>query len=201
MIPPFRAAGVSERSHNIKYLTVAAAFVVFTGCVANDPPLPIYGEVPGFELTAENGQPFNKKLLDGKVWVADLIYTTCPGPCPRMSSLMRQVQQASSAMPDVQLVSFTVDPEHDTPAVLAEYATRYHAQPNRWHFLTGPREALNHLARDAFKLNSVDSGLNHSTRLVLLDSHSRIRGYYGTSEDNPLTQLVRDIKRVRGEKS
>jgi len=178
-----------------------AASLVLCGCISMGPPLPVLGQVPPFSLTAETGQPFDSKTLDGKVWVADLIYTTCPGPCPRMSSLMRQVQQLSSTIPDVRLVSFTVDPEHDTPAVLAQYAVRYRAQPERWRFLTGPREELNHLARDAFKLNTVDGSLAHSTRLVLLDRQSRIRGYYSTSDNDPVRQLVLDIRRVLGEKS
>ena len=114
---------------------------------------------------------------------------------------MRQVQQLSSTIPDVRLVSFTVDPEHDTPAVLAQYALRYHAEPCRWRFLTGPREELNHLALDAFKLNTVDGSLNHSTRLVLIDGQSRIRGYYSTSDNDPVRQLVLDIKRVIREKA
>ena len=114
---------------------------------------------------------------------------------------MRQVQQLTSAIPDVKLVSFTVDPEHDTPEVLAQYAARYHAQPERWSFLTGPRAKLNHLAFDTFKLNSVDGSLNHSTRFVLVDRKSRIRGYYGTSDEDPVQQLFRDIKRVLREKT
>src|SRR6266699_328853 len=176
-----------------------AALVVLAGCVAQQPPLPVYGQVPHFELTAETGQPFDGKSLDGKVWVADFIFTTCTGPCPRMSSLMRQVQQA--AIPGVHLVSFSVDPEHDTPAALSAYAARYHAQPERWHFLTGQREALDHLARDAFKLSNVDGSLVHSTRLVLVDRQSRIRRYYTTSDDDPAAQVVRDIKRVLAERS
>ena len=184
----------------MKFLAIAAVFVL-SGCAPKQPPLPVYGQIPAFELTAETGQPFDRKSLDGKVWVADFIFTTCTGPCPRISSLMREAQQATSAIPEVRLVSFTVDPERDTPAVLAQYAARYHAQPERWHFLTGPRDALDHLTRDAFKLGNVDGSLVHSTRLVLLDRQSRIRGYYGTSEDDPVVQLVRDIKRVLGEKS
>jgi protein SCO1/2 len=184
----------------MKFLAIAAV-LVFSGCAPKQPPLPVYGQVPAFELTAETGQPFDRKSLDGKVWVADFIFTTCTGPCPRISSLMREAQQATSAIPEVRLVSFTVDPERDTPAALAQYAARYHAQPERWHFLTGPRDALDHLTRDAFKLGNVDGSLVHSTRLVLLDRQSRIRGYYGTSEDDPVVQLVRDIKRVLGEKS
>ena len=89
-----------------------------------------------------------------------------------------------------------MDPEHDTPEVLAQYAARYHAQPDRWRFLTGSREDLNHLARDAFKLSNVDGSMTHSTRLVLLDRQSRIRGYYGTDQDDPVQRLVLDIKRV-----
>src|SRR2546426_8390702 len=182
-------------------LLVIIASVFVAACARKQPPLPIYGQIPAFELTAENGRPFDRNSLDGKIWVADFIFTTCTGPCPRISSLMRQVQQAASAMPDVHLVSFTVDPERDTPAALAQYAARYHAQPERWHFLTGSRDALDHLTRDAFKLGNVDGQLIHSTRLVLLDRQARIRGYYGTSEDSPVTQLVRDIKRVLAEPS
>ncbi len=183
----------------MKFVSIA---VLLTLVACSKPaPLPVLGQVPGFTLTAASGQPFDRKMLDGKVWVADFIYTTCPGPCPRMSSLMRQVQKASLMIPGVQLVSFTVDPEHDTPAVLAQYAGRYQADPNLWHFVTGPREELDHLARDAFKLSSVDGTLNHSTRLVLLDRQSRIRGYYGTTDDDPVVALVRDMKRVLAEGS
>jgi len=99
------------------------------------------------------------------------------------------------------LVSFSVDPERDTPPVLAEYAQRYHAQDGRWFFLTGARQTLDTLDRDAFKLGNVDGTLNHSTRLVLVDRHGRIRGYYGTSDESPVTAVLRDIRRLVAEKS
>src|SRR5258708_2927382 len=148
----------------MKIFSIAAVLMV-AGCVRQPPPLPVLGQIPGFELTAETGQPFDRKALDGKVWVADFIFTTCTGPCPRLSSLMHNVQQSVSGMPDVRLVSFSVDPEHDTPSALAQYAVRYHAQPDRWRFLTGPRESLDRLARNDFKLSNVDGSLVHSTRL------------------------------------
>src|SRR5437667_3712423 len=175
--------------------------LALAGCARREPPLPVLGSVNGFELTSETGEPFSRQSLDGKVWVADFIFTTCSGPCPRMSSMMRQIQQATSAIPEVRLVSFTVDPERDTPAALSAYAARYHAQPERWRFLTGPRDALHKIAREDFKLSNVDGSLVHSTRLVLLDRQSRIRGYYGTDQDSPVTELVRDIKRVLAESS
>jgi len=184
----------------MKYLVIPT-LLIFAGCVQREAPLPVYGQVPGFELTAQSGAPFSRQSLDGKVWVADFIFTSCSGPCPRMSSLMRQVQQATTGMPEVRLVSFTVDPERDTPETLTAYAARYHAQPERWSFLTGPRDRLDRITRDDFKLSNVDGSLVHSTRFVLLDRQSRIRGYYGTDQDNPVTQLVRDIKRVLAEQS
>jgi protein SCO1/2 len=177
------------------------SLLVLTGCLRMPDPLPVLGEVPPFSLTSEANQPFGRESLDGKVWVADFIFTSCPGPCPRLSSLMHQVQQSITGMPDVRLVSFTVDPKRDTPAVLTEYAARFHAQPERWHFLTGSQETLNRLTLTDFKLGSVDGSMIHSTRFVLLDRRSRIRGYYGTSDENPVQQLVRDIKRVLADKS
>jgi carboxypeptidase C (cathepsin A) len=109
------------------------------GC-RKEPPLPVYWQIPAFQLTAQSGQPFDSKSLEGDIWVADFIFTTCPGPCPRMSSQMRGVQSAVASMPDVKLVSFTVDPKNDTPTALAAYATRYRAEPGRWFFFTGDKE-------------------------------------------------------------
>ena len=123
-----------------------------------------------FLLTAQDGQPFESKWLDGHIWVADFIYTTCDGPCPMMSSQMRRIQdQTAAEMPDVRFISITVDPVHDTPPVLLEYAKHFKADFNRWRFLTGDQSALNDLALKGFKLNTVDGSLTHSTRFVLVD--------------------------------
>jgi protein SCO1/2 len=165
-------------------------------------PLPVYWQVPAFQLTAQSGQPFDSKSLEGSVWVADFIYTTCPGPCPRMSAQMRGVQTAIASMPGVKLVSFTVDPNHDTPAVLAAYAARYHAEAGRWFFLTGGRAALETLCRNGFKLGGVDGTLVHSTRFVLLDRQSRVRGFYNASgDDAAVPRLLHDIRTLVGQTS
>jgi len=165
------------------------------------PALPVYGHIPDFQLISQTGQPFDRKSLDGKIWVADFIFTSCHGPCPRMSAQMRRVQSAVSQLPDVRLVSFSVDPEHDTPSVLAEYAVRYQAQPGRWFFLTGDRKTLDSLDRHAFMLGNVDGSLEHSTRFVLVDRQGRIRGYYGNDQDDPTAQLIADIRRLARETS
>jgi protein SCO1/2 len=155
--------------------------------------LPIYGQVPDFELTTQAGKPFNGTQLTGKIWVADFIYTTCTGPCPMMSARMRRVQ---TAIPEILLLSFSVDPEHDTPAALAAYASRFQARQN-WYFLTGSKDTLQMLSRDAFKLS--DLGLTHSTRFVLVDQKRRIRGYYATADDSTIRNLLADVRQLQTE--
>jgi protein SCO1 len=154
--------------------------------------LPEYGAVPAFALTAQTGKPFDgDKQLRGKVWVADFIYTTCPGPCPRMTSQMHRVQQ--SVQKTVNLVSFTVDPKRDTPEVLAAYAALHHAAPENWYFLTGEPATLQMLDKNVFKLGDVDASLQHSTRFVLIDPRMQIRGYYDSSEPDVISHLLADI--------
>ncbi len=165
-------------------------------------PLTVIGEVPAFTLVSETGQPFDSKALDGHIWVADFIYTTCDGPCPMMSSHMRHIQdQTAAEYPDVRFVSFTVDPAHDTPPVLAEYAKRYKRDPSRWFFLTGEQGALNNVSLNYFKLNSVDGSMTHSTRFALVDRQRRIRGYYITGEDGFMPKLMHDIRQLERDKS
>jgi len=173
---------------------------MLAGC-ASHVKLPALGAVPGFTLTDQDGSSFSSEAtLAGRVWVADFFFTTCPGPCPRMSSQMHQVQTALAAQ-GVRMVSMTVDPEHDTPPVLTEYAKHFDAQPDVWFFLTGPREALNHLDKDVFKLGEVDGSLDHSTRFILVDRKSQVRGYYLTSEPDAITRLIADAKSLLGERS
>jgi len=174
---------------------ILCALVALVSCARRD-PLPDLGKVDAFRLTAADGQPFDSATLDGNIWVADFIFTNCPGPCPRMSQLMSRLQQLS---PDAKLVSITVDPQRDTPEVLAKYAKQYQAVEGRWHFLTGDIKDIHNLSRDVFKLGDVDGSLNHSTRFVLVDRKGHIRGYYATQEDAPLRRLSDDIKRLSEE--
>ncbi len=159
-----------------------------------------YGTVPSFQLTNQNGQPFGSAQLAGKIWIADFIYTTCPGPCPMISSRMSELQKPLEKT-DVHLVSFSVDPEKDTPEVLRRYAERLQAEPGRWDFLTGPKSAIYSLSHDGFKL-AISDGSDaqgipvHSTRIVLVDRHSQIRGYYDATEADAVTKLVADTNHL-----
>src|SRR5881628_2799713 len=159
-----------------------------------------YGTVPAFQLVNQNGQPFGSAQLAGKIWVADFIYTTCPGPCPMISSRMSELQKPLEKT-DVHLVSFSVDPEKDTSQVLRGYADKLQADPARWDFLTGPKSAIDKLSHDGFKLavsdGSSEQGIPvHSTRMVLVDRRGQIRGYYDATEAEAVTKLLADTNHL-----
>ncbi|HUI53789.1 MAG TPA: SCO family protein [Bryobacteraceae bacterium] len=174
--------------------------ILLASCV-RPTALPVLGEIPEFQLTSQTGQVFDSHSLDGHVWVADFIYTTCTGPCPMMSAQMRQIQNSTAETPGVLLISMTVDPVHDTPPVLTEYARHFKQDPARWTFLTGEVDKLNDLGVHAFKLNSVDGSLTHSTRFVLVDRHRRIRGFYTSGEDAFMPKLLHDIRQLEQDRS
>ena len=156
--------------------------------------LPNDGKVPAFQLTDQDGHSFGTRQLLGKIWIADFIYTTCPGPCPIISSRMAETQKPLRKT-DVKLVSFTVDPERDTPAVLHEYASKLVAEPGRWKFLTGDKDTIYRLIRDGFKLSTLEGGSSgpiHSTRLALIDRAGVIRGYYDATDADAITRLLAD---------
>jgi protein SCO1/2 len=159
-----------------------------------------YGTIPHFQLVNQDGQPFDSTQLAGKIWIADFIYTTCPGPCPMISSRMGELQKPLEKT-DVHLVSFSVDPEKDTPEVLRGYAEKLQAEPQRWDFLTGPKSAIYKLSHDGFKL-AVSDGSDaegipvHSTRMVLVDRHGEIRGYYDATQADAVTKLLADTSHL-----
>ena len=159
-----------------------------------------YGTVPSFQFVNQNAQSFGSAQLDGKIWIADFIYTTCPGPCPMISTRMGELRKPLEKT-DVHLVSFSVDPEKDTPTVLRGYAEKLRAEPNRWDFLTGSKSAIYKLSHDGFKLAISDgkeeAGVPvHSTRMVLVDRHGQIRGYYEATEPDAVTKLVADTNHL-----
>jgi len=157
--------------------------------------LPDDGPVPAFQLVNQDSQSFGTEQLRGKVWIADFVYTSCPGPCPMISSRMGEVQKPLKDT-DVKLVTFSVDPQHDTPTVLRDYAARLNAEPGRWNFLTGDKGTIYRLARDGFKLATMEDpqgpGPIHSTRMVLVDRRGSIRGYYDALEADAVTRLLAD---------
>lgn len=166
------------------------------------------GRLPSFSLTERSGKTVTKEDLRGKVWIAAFVFTRCTGPCPSVSATMARLQSEFADVPNVKLVTFTVDPEHDNPAELTEYAGRFGADPDRWWFLTGSEEEIYTLLREGFAVGveqnrgttrTPGNEVLHSTKLVVVDKKGQRRGYYSgvpnpeasDGEDDFQTNLAR----------
>lgn len=167
--------------------------------------LDVFGSVPDFTLIERSGKRFGLSDLKGKTWIANFIYTSCTDTCPLQSAALAKLQGELSKSKDWRLVSISVDPEHDAPAVLSGYAERFGADPERWFFLTGDKGEIYRLAQEGFRLSAAPApGANnekgrivlHSARFVLVDGHGQIRGYYDSQDDKALKRLERDIKQL-----
>ena len=157
--------------------------------------LAVHQQLPDFSLTNQRGATFALSDLHDKVWVADFIFTSCGTICPPMTIEMARLQDEFAAE-DLHFVSFSVDPERDTPEVLFRYADYYGADDNRWAFLTGQKEAIYQLAHEGFNLAAGHRGseILHSTRFVLVDQNQQLRGYYDSRSKAHLQQLRQDIQ-------
>lgn len=168
-------------------------------------PLPTLGRLPAFTLTSQHGAPYGLESLRGHVWVADFFFTSCPSMCPRMTRQMAEIQSRLREAGDaVRLVSFSVDPEIDTPQRLRDYAARYGAG-ERWVFLTGPTPEIKRVSEQGFRLAMGDApsaanrapevDIVHGGYFILIDRDAQIRGYYRNDEEG-LASIVRDANRL-----
>lgn len=161
----------------------------------SDGELPVIAQLPDFELTERSGKTVTLNSLKGRIWIADFIFTTCGGPCPimtrRLADLMETIEKRKT--PGVTAVSFTVDPETDTPEVLREYATMKLADDRDWLFLTGSQEAIHNLSVKGFMLTAQPGEgshqVDHSPRFVLVDQKGRIRAYYEIVTDDEILAM------------
>lgn len=179
------------------FLALAATpYFLRTTSIAAAQSLPVIASIGEFELTAQDGEPFSSAELDGHVWVADFIFTRCPGACPIMTSTLADLFKEFEAHPEFRMVSISVDPEHDTPAVLEAFAAQYDADPDRWHFLTGPNAFIQQLSRDDFKIAAAETPSAHSLRFVLVDQRGDIRGYYHSNDQEDIEALRADLAKL-----
>jgi protein SCO1 len=172
--------------------------------------LPEYGEVQPFTLTNQSGTVVTLDDLAGKVWVADVIFSRCAGPCPKMTAEMSKLQASFPAGEPLRFITLTTDPEYDTPKVLKRYSEKFNGDAQRWLFLTGPKkEILGNLAIGSLKLGAVEKEEDqrqnendlfiHSTMFVLVDKRGKLRGVYESLESGFQEKIQRDIKSLLGE--
>jgi cytochrome oxidase Cu insertion factor (SCO1/SenC/PrrC family) len=156
-----------------------------------------FAPAPQFQFTAQDGNAVSTADFKGKLWVANFIFTRCTGPCPLMTSRMAQLNQAlQGKTKDVELVSITVDPEYDTPQVLKQYAEQVGASPDRWKFLTGPKDQIDNVVMKGFlqALGREPSGAPiHSTRFVLVDRDGWMRAFLDGNDPEVAQKLLMDI--------
>lgn len=173
-----------------------AALLMFASC--SSPELPELFPVPAAQLVDENGKPVNLASLKGNVVVYDFIFTTCTATCPIMTGAMNELTKKIDDDEPVRFVSISVDPNHDTPQVLREYA-RKHRKDERWMFLTGDRDTIVKLSVDGFKLaaGTPQPGgepILHSTRFVIADKNGVVREYYGATDGDAPKHVAKTVK-------
>ncbi len=185
--------------------------------VSAAPEAPVYGQAPTFALTAQDGTMFTADHLRGKAWLASILFTQCIEACPVLTPWLVKLQQRLAAEgllgEKARMVTFSADPERDTPEELRTYGERYGADLATWTFLTGDAETVRSVIKGGFKLGVDRVGLElhrhddgtehqhydvlHSTRLVLVDGDGRIRAYYPGLEVEPEV-VARDVRRLVG---
>ena len=172
------------------FLTVFVILGAYVRSKVNPPAmtLPVISELKPFSLTNQLGGIVTLDVLKGKVWVADIIFTRCPGPCAKLTRQMAAIQTALRDERDAVFVSLTADPTFDTPAVLKRYAERFGADSSRWNFLTGPKREIHRMAHEDLKLiveetrpedrANLEDLFLHSTQLMVVDRHGRVRANF-----------------------
>lgn len=170
-----------------------------------DTELPRLGSVGPFWLKDQDGRTFSEQSLAGKVWVAAFMFTRCPTICPEMTRRMRDLQERARARHvPLELVSFSVDPDNDTPEVLQRYVHEHALDASNWRFVTGDSAVMRAAAENGFKIGvdgkadpaAPNYGITHGTHLVLLDTEHTIRGYYQSTDPGRVEQLLDDAARL-----
>ena len=170
-----------------------------------EPPQVLYS-LPDYALVDHRGEAFSPETMRGKVWVAGFVFTSCPSTCPVVTKAMADLRQRFDKMDvDVEMVSFTVDPGHDTPDVLADYFAGIGVETDKWRFVTGDPKAVIGLVRDGFKLgvgereaaaDGTAFDIAHSTKLALIDAEGGVRGFYGIEPEEGLDEIYHRAQHV-----
>ena len=195
----------------------ASLALTFSSCIEKKgQPLPIYGEkdisgsdtiyhtIGNFKLVNQDSAIITDETLDGKIYVADFFFTSCRTICPVMKTQMRRVYDVVKNDPDVLIVSHTIDPEYDTVGLLKDYAQRLGVETDKWHFLTGNKDSIYHLAQTSYFVTAMEAesepdGFIHSGAFLLIDKQGRIRGKYDGTNEAEVNQLLEDIRILKGE--
>jgi protein SCO1 len=205
----------------LKYIAVFILSTIVFGCNnrVNENKLPIYGQRLGVKTRTENGKTVNdtiystipdfrvinqdsqvvtQKDLEGKIYVADFFFTSCPSICPITEPNLLRVQKHFRNLADFKMISFSIDSRNDSVHVLKDYATRLGADTRQWYFVRGDQDSIYTLAQKGFmasaqKDSAAPGGYVHSGAFILVDKDKRIRGIYNGTDSNEVKHLIHDI--------
>lgn len=204
--------------HVIYFSLLLSAFCFqLSSCIdRKEQRLPIFGEkdvtgtdtlyhtIGNFALVNQDSVIVTNETLLNKIYVADFFFTSCRTICPIMKTQMLRVYEAVGKDPQVLLVSHTIDPEHDTVALLHDYANRLGVKSNKWHFLTGNKDSIYYLAQTSYFATAMEDqsepdGFIHSGAFLLIDKKGRIRGKYDGTKEEEVNKLIEDIEILKKE--
>jgi protein SCO1/2 len=197
--------------HRLVWIALIAFMIALFGAAAvnrinaESNKLPVRGQVKDFNLIDQNAQPVTKTSLRGRVWVAGFIFTRCGGQCIIITNGMTELNKKLADAPAIQLISFSMDPEFDSPEVLKTYAATHGGGSPRWRFVTGSKDEVYRLTRDDFLLGIKEAAGNkeepiiHSSMLALVDRMGRVRGYYSGIMPEEVSKLAVDARALEHE--
>jgi protein SCO1 len=191
-------------------------FLFLYSCGTKETTLPIFGqrEVVGTDTVYHTIAPFKfvdqdstevtNATFQNTIYVADFFFTTCRTICPIMKTQMLRVYEATAEMPDVKILSHTIDPAYDTVALLHDFAERLGVESERWHFVTGVQDSIYKIAQTSYFATAMEDksepdGFIHSGAFLLIDKKQRIRGKYDGTKEEDVNRLIVDIKKLRRE--
>ena len=199
----------------VRVVLVLAGITLFAAC-GKEKPLPIFGErevvgtdtvyhtIAPFQFVDQDSAVITNADFKDQVYVADFFFTSCRTICPIMKTQMLRVYEATAEMPDVKILSHTIDPAYDTVALLHDFAERLGVTSNRWHFVTGVKDSIYKIAQTSYFATAMEDksepdGFIHSGAFLLIDKKQRIRGKYDGTKEAEVNKLIADIKKLRRE--
>jgi protein SCO1 len=159
----------------------------------------LYHTISDFSFISQDSSIVTQETVKGKIYITDFFFTTCKSICPKMTNHLMRVQNEFKDDPGIIILSHTVDPETDTPPVLAKYAEKHNAKKGKWFFVTGDKKQLYDIARNSYYITAMEGDgtgddFIHSEKVVLIDKDRRIRGFYDGTDYYDITRLIEEIK-------
>ena len=197
------ALGSCKFNDDVKRLAIAGnrdlSTKVVNGQTVTDT---VYHTIPNFKTVNQYGDSIKAINLDDNIYVADFFFTTCPSICPVMHRNMLKVYEAFKDMPDLKIISYSIDPKHDSVAVLKKYADKLGLEGNRWWLLQGKKEEIYKLSESylvTFPVEDAKEKFIHDGYFILIDKQKRIRGQYDGTQPDSVQKLIDDIKTLKAE--